>query len=121
MRRHLPCQTSAAEAVYLEDMRQDLALHALDHKGLYLLFSAEMKVLNLIAGNADKVMMMRLIPAEIIVELSVRMEHAGNDVALMKLIEDTVYGRKADALEPLLHLLPDRLRAQVHLFIIKDL
>lgn len=86
MRRHLLCQTVSAEAIYLEDMRKDLALHAFDHKGLYLLFSTEMKVLDPAAGNADKVMVMLFIPAEIIIELSVWMEHAGYYVALMKFI-----------------------------------
>jgi hypothetical protein len=66
-------------------------------------------------------MMMLFIPAEIIVELSVGMEHAGYDVALMKFIENAVHSWKAYALEPLLHLLPDSLRAQIHLFDIKDL
>lgn len=114
-------QASAAEAVDLEDMRKNLSFHAFDHEGFYLFFSAEMKVLNLIAGNADKVMVMFFIPAEVIVEFSIRMEHAGYDIAFMQFFENAVHGRKADALEPLLHHLPDRLRAQVHLFVIKDL
>lgn len=121
MRRHLFCQAVTAKAIDLEDMRKDLALYAFDYQSLYLFFSAEMKVLNLIAGNADKVMVMFFIPAEVIVKLSVRMEHTRYDVAFMKFIEDTVHGRKADALESFLHLLPDRLRAQIHLFVIEDL
>lgn len=121
MSRHLLCQTSAAEPVDLEDMRKDLALHALDHQSFYLFFSAEMEVLDLIAENADKVMVMLFIPAEVIVELPVRMEHAGYDVAFMQLLKNTVHGRQTDAPEPLLHLFPDRLRAQVHLLGIQNL
>ena len=121
MRRHLLCQASAAEAIDLEYMRKDLALHPLDHQSLYLFFSAEVEVFDPAAGNADKVMVMLFIPAEIIVELSVRMEHAGYDIALVELLENAVHSRKTDAFEPLLHLLPDRLRAQVHLLVIKDL
>ncbi len=121
MRWNLGSQTCTAEPVNLEYMRQNFALHAFDHKCFNFLFRAEMKVLNLAAGNADKVMVMLFIPAEVIVELSIRMENAGYDVAFIKFVEDTVHGRKANTFEPLLHLLPDRFRAQVYLFVIKDL
>ncbi len=102
-----------AEAIDLEYMRQDLSLDALAHYILQLLLSAETDVLDPSAGDADKMVMMFVVPAEVVIELPVRMDHPGYYPARIKFFEIAIYRGKTQPPELLLHPKPDILRAQI--------
>jgi hypothetical protein len=118
---HFPVvlQTPMAEAVDLEYMREDLSLDAISHNFLKLLLRAEIDILDPSAGDTDKMVMMVFIPAEVVVELSVRMNHPGYYPTRIQFFEIAIYGGKSQPPEPLLHTIPDILGTQVYTFIIQ--
>jgi len=114
-------QTPMAEAVDLEYMRQDLSLDTISHNILKLLLRAKIDVLDPSARDTDKMVMMFRVPAEVVVKLSVRMDHPGYDPSLIQFFEIAIYGGKSQPPEPLLHPTPDILGTQVDTLIIQNL
>jgi hypothetical protein len=110
-----------AEAIDLEYMRQDLSLDTISHNILKLLLRAEIDVLDPSARDTDKMVMMFYVPAEVVVKLSVRMDHPGYDPSLIKFFEIAIYGGKSQPPEPLLHPTPDILGTQVDTLINQNL
>lgn len=121
MRRPLFQETCPAEPVDLQDVGKDLSLDISKDRLLQLFFRAEGDILHLSAGHADEMVMVRFVPAEIIIELSVRVDHPRDDASPVKLVEIAVYGGKPQSAESLLHPFPDIFRAQIYPFLIEDL
>jgi hypothetical protein len=107
------------EAIDLEYMRQDLSLDAISHNIVKLLLCAKIDVLDSFTGDTDKMVMVFFIPAEVVIKLSVRMDHPGYYPSLVKFFEIAIYGGKSQSPEPRLHPIPDILGTQVDTFIIQ--
>jgi len=82
---------------------------------LFLNFAdaAKQEVLDLFTGDTDKVMVMTGVPAEVVVELAVRVDDLDEDAAVGEVFEIAVDRRKAYALKTFLHPLPYLFRPQV--------
>jgi hypothetical protein len=85
-------------------MREKRALDALGYFLFQGLPETKVDIFDLMAREADKVMVMVLIRAEIIIELAVVMEDPGHHAAVGKLIQDAIYRGKADVSAALAHL-----------------
>jgi hypothetical protein len=85
-------------------MREKRALDTLRYFLFEGLSEAKADIFDPTAREADKVMVMALVHAEIIVELAVVMEDPGHHTAIGKLIQDAVYRGKTDASAALAHL-----------------
>jgi hypothetical protein len=82
----------------------------------YFLFEGlpetKVDIFDLMARKADKVMVMALVRAEIIVELAVVTENPGHHTAIGKLVQDAIYRGKTDVPAGLAHLPLQLLGAQ---------
>jgi hypothetical protein len=73
----------------------------------------EVDIIYIPARQADKMMVMFVVPAEKVVELAVRMGDLGDNVSIRKLLQIPVYCWKTDAVELSFHLSPDFFGAQI--------
>jgi hypothetical protein len=93
-----------AEPLKLQDMREKRALDPLRYFLFEGLPETKVDIFDLMAREADKVMVMALVRAEIIIELAVVMEDPGHHTAIGKLIQDAIYRGKTDVSAALAHL-----------------
>jgi hypothetical protein len=85
-------------------MREKRALDPLRYFLFEGLPETKVNIFDLMAREADKVMVMALVRTEIIIELAVVMEDPGHHTAIGKLIQDAIYRGKTDVSAALAHL-----------------
>jgi len=114
-------ETGMAKAVDLENMGKDLPPDTRPDSLLELPLCAETDILDPSAGHTDEMMMVFFIPAEIVIQLPVRMDDPRNHAPCKEFFEVAIDGRESQRSEPLFHPLPDILRTEIDLLAVEHL
>ena len=106
-------RTLPAKAIDLKEVGNYLAFQGIFHFLYYLFLAAEFEVLNLPAGDTDKMMVVIGIMAVIIIKLTIGMNNLDDNSTLGEFFKVPVNSWKPNSFETGLHLLPNLLRTKV--------
>ena len=106
-------RTLPAQTIDLKEMGNHLAFQGIFHFLDYLFLAAEFEVLNLPAGDTDKMMVMIGIITVIIIKLTVGVNNLHDNTALGQLFKIPVNSGKSNSFETDLQLPPDFFRTKV--------
>ena len=106
-------RTLPAKAIDLKQVGNHLAFQGIFHFLYYLFLATEFEVLNLPAGDTDKMMVMIVIMAVIIIKFSIGMYYFHDNPSLGEFLKVPVNSWKSNSFETDLHLLPNLLRTKV--------
>jgi hypothetical protein len=114
-------RTLPAKAIDLKQVGNHLAFQGIFHFLDYLFLAAEFEVLNLPAGDTDKMVVMIGIMAVIVIKLTVGMNNLDDNSTLRKLFKVPVNSWKSNSFETGLQLPPNLLRTKVDKLLRKNL
>jgi hypothetical protein len=106
-------RTLPANAIDLKEVGNHLAFQGIFHFLDYLFLAAEFEVLNLPAGDTDKMMVMVAVFTKIIIKFSIGMYYFHDNPSLGELFKVPVNSWKSNSFETGLQLPPNLLRTKV--------
>jgi len=106
-------RTLPAQAIDLKEVGNHLAFQGIFHFLDYLFLAAEFEVLNLPAGDTDKMMVMVVVFTKIIIKFSIGMYYFHDNPSLGELFKIPVNSWKPNSFETGLQLPPNLFRTKV--------
>jgi hypothetical protein len=106
-------RTLPAKTIDLKEVGNHLAFQGIFHFLYYLFLATEFEVLNLPAGDTDKMMVMIVIMAVIIIKFSIGMYYFHDNPSLGEFLKVPVNSWKSNSFETGLQLPPNLLRTKV--------